>query len=98
MNALAQRFCDQPLGHFINGAAVAGDRAEAFENQSPVDERVLHQVAAGTVREVDAAARAAEAAFAGWAATPGAMERVYHNGNACGTEARRVIARSDRHG
>ncbi|PWC35185.1 betaine-aldehyde dehydrogenase [Azospirillum sp. TSO22-1] len=70
------RFQDQPLGHFIDGKPVAGAPGKLFDNLSPIDNRVLNQVSAGTAAEVDAAARAAQAAFPAWAALGGEKRRV----------------------
>ena len=50
--------------HWIGGQRVASE--ETFEDVSPVDGRVLGQVAAGGAAQADAAVAAAKAAFAGW--------------------------------
>ncbi len=42
-----------------------------FETRSPVDDSPIAHVARGTAADVDAAARAAQAAFPAWAALPG---------------------------
>lgn len=54
--------------HWIGGERVAS--AETFADISPIDESVIAHVAAGTSTEVDAAVRAARAAFPAWAALP----------------------------
>ncbi|MFF0965007.1 aldehyde dehydrogenase family protein [Streptomyces sp. NPDC003703] len=57
-------------GMYIGGAwRPAPDRA-AIEVVNPADEQVVATVPAGTAEDVDAAVRAARAAFPGWAATP----------------------------
>lgn len=53
---------DRPLG-------------EVFETRSPVDESLIAQVARGTAEDIDAAAKAAKAAFPGWAAMDGAKRK-----------------------
>ncbi|HYH19566.1 MAG TPA: 5-carboxymethyl-2-hydroxymuconate semialdehyde dehydrogenase [Azospirillum sp.] len=69
------RFQGKPLGHFIDGRPVDGASARLFDNLSPVDNRVINQVSAGTAAEVDAAARAARDAFPAWAALGGEKRR-----------------------
>lgn len=54
--------------HWIGGQRVAS--AETFTDVSPVDGRVLGEIARGGPGEVDAAVAAAREAFPGWAATP----------------------------
>ncbi|MFF9865600.1 aldehyde dehydrogenase family protein [Streptomyces sp. NPDC013953] len=58
-------------GMYIGGAWVpaAGD-AGTIEVVNPADEQVIGHVPAGTAEDVDAAVRAARAAFPAWAATP----------------------------
>ncbi|MGW1890966.1 aldehyde dehydrogenase family protein [Streptomyces sp. NPDC002004] len=57
-------------GMYIDGAwrTAAGSGTIAVVN--PVDEQVIGHVPAGTAEDVDAAVRAARAAFPSWAATP----------------------------
>ena len=52
--------------HYIDGQRVGS--AETFELFSPIDQRVLGQVASGGPREVDQAVTAATRAFPAWAA------------------------------
>jgi 5-carboxymethyl-2-hydroxymuconic-semialdehyde dehydrogenase len=52
--------------HYIDGQRVAS--AETFELFSPIDQRVLGQLASGGPREVDQAVTAAARAFPAWAA------------------------------
>ena len=54
------------LDHWIGGERVTSPRS--FSDRSPIDERLLAEVAAGGVPEIDAAVRAARAAFPAWAA------------------------------
>src|SRR5690606_22369470 len=54
-------------GHWIGGERIAS--AETFEDLSPIDEQVIAHIARGGAEEVDAAVRAARAAFPAWAAT-----------------------------
>lgn len=56
------------LRHWIGGERVASERT--FVDVSPIDEAEIAQVAAGGAAEVDAAVRAARAAFPAWAALP----------------------------
>ncbi|MGG8405137.1 aldehyde dehydrogenase family protein [Streptomyces sp. 12297] len=59
-------------GMYIGGdwrPAAGRDRIEVV---NPADEQVIAAVPAGTAEDVDAAVRAARAAFPGWAATPAA--------------------------
>ena len=61
------RFRETGISHLINGQDVGG--ATTFETRSPVDETLICHVARGTVADIDAAARAAKAAFgAHWVA------------------------------
>ena len=63
--------------HFIGGERV--DSAGRFEVISPIDERVIAQVARGGRDEADAALRAADAAFPAWAALgPGGRAEPLH--------------------
>jgi len=73
--------------HWINGQRVASP--ETFADVSPIDERVLAEVARGSQVEVDAAVAAARAAFPGWAATPRAERARILHAVADGIEARR---------
>ena len=66
-----QRFAAEPLQHFIGGRSVAGHSGRTFENRTPVDDSLLGEVAAGDEHDVDAAARAAQQAFADWSSRPG---------------------------
>ncbi len=71
---LAQ-FKRSPVKHLIAGEPVAGRSGKTFDTLSPVDNSVLAKVAAGDAADIDAAAKAAAAAFPAWRAIPGAKRR-----------------------
>ena len=72
----------------IGGQAVPAASGRTFEIISPVDLKPLAQVARGDAADVDAAARAAQAAFGAWATMPGADRRKILHRIADGIEAR----------
>jgi 5-carboxymethyl-2-hydroxymuconic-semialdehyde dehydrogenase len=84
-----ERFRGAPLGHFIGGKPESGSSREVFDNISPVDARVINQVISGDERDVEAAARAAEAAFPSWRAKSGDERRAILHRVANAIEARR---------
>ncbi|MFH8883024.1 aldehyde dehydrogenase family protein [Streptomyces californicus] len=55
---------------YIDGAWRPAAGRDTIQVVNPADERVIAQVPAGTAEDVDAAVRAARAAFPAWAATP----------------------------
>ncbi|NBM20538.1 aldehyde dehydrogenase family protein [Streptomyces sp. GC420] len=60
-------------GMYIGGEwrpPAAGREGDTIAVVNPADEQVIGHVPAGTAEDVDAAVRAARAAFPGWAATP----------------------------
>ncbi|MEU6865938.1 aldehyde dehydrogenase family protein [Streptomyces sp. NPDC046876] len=57
-------------GMYIAGEWRPAAGRDRIEVQNPADEQVIGGVPAGTAEDVDAAVRAARAAFPGWAATP----------------------------
>ncbi|MET7763325.1 aldehyde dehydrogenase family protein [Streptomyces sp. NPDC005393] len=57
-------------GMYIDGAWRPSAGSDTIEVVNPADERVIGAVPAGTAEDVDAAVRAARAAFPGWAAVP----------------------------
>ncbi|MFF4370990.1 aldehyde dehydrogenase family protein [Streptomyces sp. NPDC001594] len=59
-------------GMYIGGEWRPAAGSGRIEVVNPADERVIGGVPAGTAEDVDAAVRAARAAFPGWAATPAA--------------------------
>jgi 5-carboxymethyl-2-hydroxymuconic-semialdehyde dehydrogenase len=71
---LAQ-FKRAPVKHLIAGEAVAGKSGKTFDTLSPVDNTPLAKVSAGNAADIDAAAKAATAAFPAWRAVPGAKRR-----------------------
>ena len=75
------------LNH-INGQARAAVSGRVFETLSPMDGAVLARVARSDAADVDAAARAAQAAFPAWAAMTGADRRAVLHGIADGIVAR----------
>ncbi|MCP5072171.1 MAG: 5-carboxymethyl-2-hydroxymuconate semialdehyde dehydrogenase [Rhodobacteraceae bacterium] len=72
LNGYLGRYRETGILNLIDGQDVAGDKQ--FETTSPVDERLICSVARGTVADVDAASKAAAAAFPAWRDTP-AQER-----------------------
>src|SRR5262249_58403259 len=72
--------------HWIGGQRVSS--AVTFTDVSPIDEQPLAEVAAGGPAEVDAAVRAAAAAFPGWAATSPAERAALLHAIADGIERR----------
>ncbi|HSE77239.1 MAG TPA: CoA-acylating methylmalonate-semialdehyde dehydrogenase [Alphaproteobacteria bacterium] len=58
------------LHHFINGARAAGKNGRFGDVHNPATGEIAAHVPFATVAEVGAAVAAADAAFAGWAATP----------------------------
>ncbi|MGW2280077.1 aldehyde dehydrogenase family protein [Streptomyces sp. NPDC001770] len=57
-------------GMYIGGAWRPAEGRDTIAVVNPADEQVIAHVPAGTAADVDAAVRAARAAFPGWAATP----------------------------
>ncbi|MGK0276136.1 MAG: 5-carboxymethyl-2-hydroxymuconic-semialdehyde dehydrogenase [Ilumatobacter sp.] len=70
-SAAVARFKDSPLQHLIGGVPAASVSGETFENHSPVDSSLLGSVASGGSADIDAAARAADDAFADWSGRTG---------------------------
>jgi 5-carboxymethyl-2-hydroxymuconic-semialdehyde dehydrogenase len=85
--ALAQ-FKGAPVRHFIAGQAVASRGGRTFETLCPIDNSALANVAAGDASDIDAAAKAAAAAFPAWRAVPGAKRRAVLHAIADAIEAR----------
>jgi 5-carboxymethyl-2-hydroxymuconic-semialdehyde dehydrogenase len=84
---LAQ-FRSAPVAHFIAGARTSAKSGKTFHTLSPVDNTPLAQVAAGDAADIDAAAKAAMAAFPAWRAVPGAKRRAILHAIADAIEAR----------
>ncbi|MEM9196364.1 MAG: 5-carboxymethyl-2-hydroxymuconate semialdehyde dehydrogenase [Pseudomonadota bacterium] len=73
------RLAQGPVLNRIAGRDMPAADGRFFETRSPVDDSPIAQVAQGTRDDVDAAARAAKAAFRDWAAMPGAeRKRLLH--------------------
>ena len=71
------RHRDKGILNLIDGRDATA--SETFETCSPVDESLICNVARGTATDIDAAARAAKAAFPAWAATSGeARKKILH--------------------
>lgn len=67
------RFRDGGIRNLIAGQDVP--LGATFETRSPVDESLIAQVARGTADDIDAAAKAAKAAFPAWAAMDGTRRK-----------------------
>jgi 5-carboxymethyl-2-hydroxymuconic-semialdehyde dehydrogenase len=67
------RFRDTGILNLIDGKDVAG--VSTFDTCSPVDESLICPVAKGGSADIDAAAKAAKAAFPAWAAMTGAARK-----------------------
>ncbi len=61
-----ERLKAAPILHRIGGEDRAASNGATFENLSPVDESLIGLVARGTAEDIDAAAKAAKAAFPAW--------------------------------
>ncbi|MDR6636369.1 aldehyde dehydrogenase (NAD+) [Phyllobacterium sp. 1468] len=59
------------FGHFINGKFTASEGIKTFTVVNPANEKVLAKVAHGAKADVDAAVKAARAAFGTWSKLPG---------------------------
>ena len=82
------RYTQGGVQHFIDGAPRAAASGRTFETRTPIDDRVLAQVAAGDAADVDAAARAAECAFPAWRDLAGSDRRALLHKVADAIEAR----------
>ena len=74
--------------HFVDGAWVPGGSPELIDVVNPATTEVIGVVPAGTADDVDAAVRAAHAAFPAWAATPVAVRAEYLAAISRGIQAR----------
>jgi 5-carboxymethyl-2-hydroxymuconic-semialdehyde dehydrogenase len=83
-----ERFRADGVMNQIGGVAMPAASGQTFDTISPVDLEPLAQVARGDATDIDAAAKAAQTAFAGWAALPGAERRKILHRIADGIEAR----------
>ena len=73
--AYLARFKEKGVLNRIAGEDAAAADGATFETISPVDLKPLATVAKGTAADIDRAAKAAKAAFADWAAMPGATRK-----------------------
>jgi 5-carboxymethyl-2-hydroxymuconic-semialdehyde dehydrogenase len=85
---LLARFGRDGVRHFIDGAPRAAVSGRTFPTQSPIDDRVLAEVAAGDAADVAAAADAAQRAFPAWRDVPGDKRRALLHAIADAIEAR----------
>jgi len=69
------RFKEKGVLNRIAGEDLSAADGATFETISPVDLKPLATVAKGTAADIDRAAKAAKAAFADWAAMPGAARK-----------------------
>jgi 5-carboxymethyl-2-hydroxymuconic-semialdehyde dehydrogenase len=77
LEAHLARYRDKGILNLIGGQDVAA--SATFETRSPVDESLICNVARGTAADIDAAAKAAKAAFPAWSAMSGeARKKVLH--------------------
>ena len=70
-----ERFQSGGVQNFIGGNSVAARSGRTFETHSPVDETLIAKVALGDAADIDLAAKAAQTAFADWAALDGEKRR-----------------------
>ncbi len=86
--AYLDRFRNGALGHFIDGADVAGVSGNQFANSSPIDNAAINLVSCGNGEDIDRAVRSARDAFPGWRALPGPRRRALLHAIADAIEAR----------
>ena len=86
--AYLERLTAGPLGHFIDGEATAGEGGQQFDVFDPTTGAVLGQAIAGTQKDIDVAARAAERAFPEWSGTSGPDRRALLHAIAAAIESR----------
>lgn len=78
LRPLLSRFREKGIPNLIAGQDRPG-AGGSFTATTPIDDSAICEVALGTAADIDAAARAAAAAFPAWAATPGATrQRILH--------------------
>ncbi len=82
------RFRNDGVLNHIAGQAVPAMDGTTFQTISPVDLQPMALVARGKASDIDAAARAAKAAFPAWRAMPGDQRRALLHRIADGIEAR----------
>ncbi len=87
------RFADRPLPHLVDGGPQPSATGLTFTNRSPIDERILGEVASGDAEDIDAAAGAAAEAFGTWQGMGGTRrKRILHDVARLITERARQIA------
>lgn len=77
-----------PILHRIQGQDVAASDGQTFQTHTPHDMSPLATVAKGTQADIDAACKAAKAAFPAWSKTPGTERRAILHRIADAIEAR----------
>ncbi|TNF19225.1 MAG: 5-carboxymethyl-2-hydroxymuconate semialdehyde dehydrogenase [Rhodobacteraceae bacterium] len=82
------RFRDSGILNQIGGKALPAASGARFETRSPVDESLICTVARGGAEDIDAAARAAKAAFPAWRDMPATERRTILHAIADGITAR----------
>jgi 5-carboxymethyl-2-hydroxymuconic-semialdehyde dehydrogenase len=83
-----KRFKEGGVENHINGKSVPAADMSTFESISPIDLKRLASIAHGKAADIDAAAKAAKAAFPAWAAMPGDARKALLHRIADGIEAR----------
>lgn len=71
LQKLLPALTEETLPHFIDGKRDPGRSGKSFAGYTPIDNSIIGDVAAGDAGDIDAACRAAEAAFAEWRDLPG---------------------------
>ena len=75
-----RQYRDAPLAHFIDGKRDGGRSGKTFENQTPIDNSVIGEVAVGNSEDIDAACESAARAFDEWQAISGKQRKtILHN-------------------
>ena len=82
------RFARNGVQHFIDGASCASVSGKTFETSTPIDGRVLANVASGDAQDIAAAAAAAQRVFPAWRDMPGDQRRALLHKIADAIEAR----------
>src|SRR5437868_11925699 len=67
----------QPLNLYVDGEWREPSGGKYFESINPANSKPLAKIALGTSDDVDAAVKAARAAFEGWSQTPGHVRARY---------------------
>jgi len=75
LRPILERMAATGVMNRIGGVDCPASNGATFANHSPVDESLICQVARGTAADIDAAARAAKAAFPAWRDMDGAARK-----------------------